>query len=97
MYLPMRGKQGQLTPTPEDVARIAGGGPFQSMSCLTRCGPSPRFCSIDADKRVAHCSYTTERRRLATLDAAGLQAALTGLGLAHCSLALAGDLLRRPN
>ncbi|PRP97343.1 radical SAM protein [Enhygromyxa salina] len=80
MFLPMRGTD---TPTPADVARVAG-APFQSMTCLSACGPSPRFCSVGADKTVGHCSYTVARRRLPSLDAAGLVAALDGLGLSFC-------------
>jgi molybdenum cofactor biosynthesis enzyme MoaA len=81
VYLPMRGRD---TPTPAEVSAVAGGGPFQSMSCLTACGKSPRFCSVGWDKRVAWCSYTTTRAALAELTYAGLEAALDGLGLEFC-------------
>jgi MoaA/NifB/PqqE/SkfB family radical SAM enzyme len=81
VYLPMRG---QDTPTPREVATVAGDLPFQSMSCLSACGRSPRFCSIGWDKTVAWCSYTRTRAPLAELTYEGLQAALTGLGLAFC-------------
>jgi MoaA/NifB/PqqE/SkfB family radical SAM enzyme len=81
VYLPMRG---QDTPTPAEVAQVAGGRPFQSMSCLTACGPSPRFCSVGWDKTVAWCSYTVTRAPLRVLTYDGLQAALTGLGLTFC-------------
>lgn len=80
MFLPMRGSD---TPTPDEIAALAG-APFQSMTCLNECGRSPRFCSIGADKSVAHCSYTQERRVLTRLNAAGLSEALRGLGLAFC-------------
>ena len=36
VYLPMRG---QDTPTPAEVASVAGGQPFQSMTCLTAVRP----------------------------------------------------------
>jgi sulfatase maturation enzyme AslB (radical SAM superfamily) len=81
VYLPMRG---QDTPTPQEVADVAGRLPFQSMSCLTACGKSPRFCSIGWDKTVAWCSYTRSRAPLKTLSHAGLQEALSGLGLEFC-------------
>lgn len=80
VYLPMRG---QDTPSAEAIAAVAG-GPFQSMSCLTRCASSPRFCSVSWDRRVAWCSYTAARRPLAELSYAGLVKALEGLGLEFC-------------
>ena len=86
VYLPMRG---QDTPTPKQVARVAG-GPFQSMTCLSACGKSPRFCSMRWDGSVAWCSYTETRRQLEEFSHAGLIAALNGLGLAFC-----GDDQRR--
>jgi hypothetical protein len=80
VYLPSRI---QDTPTPAEVAQVAG-GPFQSMSCLMTCGKSPRFCSIGWDKTVAWCSYTQTRVPLPALTHRGLQAALEGLGLTFC-------------
>jgi MoaA/NifB/PqqE/SkfB family radical SAM enzyme len=80
IYLPMRGSD---TPTPNEVAAVAG-GPFQSMSCLTACARSERFCSVRWDKTVAWCSYTVTRAALAEPTFAGLEAALTGLGLTFC-------------
>jgi sulfatase maturation enzyme AslB (radical SAM superfamily) len=81
VYLPMRGTD---TPTPQEVARVAGNGPFQSMSCLAGCAKSPRFCSIGWDQSVAWCSYTSARVPLRELSHAGLLAALDGLGLIFC-------------
>jgi molybdenum cofactor biosynthesis enzyme MoaA len=81
VYLPMRG---QDTPSPREVAAVAGDQPFQSMSCLTGCGRSPRFCSVGWDRTVAWCSYTRTRAPLRALTYAGLQAALDGLGLEFC-------------
>ena len=81
VYLPMRG---QDTPTPDELAEVAGRTPFQSMTCLTQCGPSPRFVSIGWDKTVAWCSYTTSRHALPELSHQGLSRALTGLGLEFC-------------
>src|SRR5262249_12558577 len=80
VYLPMRVRD---TPTPDEMGRVAG-GLFQSMSCLMKCGRSPRFCSIGWDKSVAWCSYTATRAPLRELTYAGLTAALTGLGLEFC-------------
>jgi sulfatase maturation enzyme AslB (radical SAM superfamily) len=57
VLLPMRG---QDTPSATEVAQVAGGGAFQSMTCLMACGKSPRFCSIAWDKTVAWCSYTRD-------------------------------------
>jgi sulfatase maturation enzyme AslB (radical SAM superfamily) len=81
VYLPMRGRD---TPTPREVAAVAGKLPFQSMTCLTACGRSPRFCSIGWDRTVAWCSYTRTRVPLGTLTYEGLTAALNGLGLEFC-------------
>jgi sulfatase maturation enzyme AslB (radical SAM superfamily) len=81
VYLPMRGRD---TPTPTELAAVAGNSPFQSMTCLTRCGPSPRFASIGWDRSVAWCSYTMTRRQLPELTHAGLVAAMDGLGLEFC-------------
>lgn len=80
VYLPMRG---QDTPSPREIADVAA-GPFQSMTCLSVCGPSPRFASLRWDKTVAWCSYTTTRRPLDALSYAALARALEGLGLAFC-------------
>ena len=81
VYLPMRGRD---TPTPDELADVAGRTPFQSMTCLTKCGPSPRFASIGWDKSVAWCSYTVSRQPLPELTYAGLLAAMDGLGLEFC-------------
>jgi hypothetical protein len=95
VYLPMRGRD---TPTPAELADVAGRTPFQSMTCLTRCGPSPRFASIGWDRQVAWCSYTRTRRPLAKLTYAGLAAAMDGLGLEFCGSAndVAEPVGRRP-
>jgi len=81
VYLPMRG---QDTPTPDELAEVAGRIPFQSMTCLTQCGPSPRFASIGWDKTFAWCSYTTSRHTLSALSYDGLSRAMNGLGLEFC-------------
>jgi hypothetical protein len=81
VYLPQRG--GATSPSASEVAQVAR-GPFQSMTCLSACGPSPRFCSISWDRQAAWCSYTATRRCLDSPTYAALQAALDGLGLSHC-------------
>jgi hypothetical protein len=81
VYLPMRIRD---TPTPEEMAQVAGAQHFQSMSCLMGCGRSPRFCSIAWDRSVAWCSYTTTRRILPAPTFRGLQEALSDLGLEFC-------------
>jgi sulfatase maturation enzyme AslB (radical SAM superfamily) len=81
VFLPMRGAD---TPTPQQIAQVAGGWKFQSMSCLAACGRSPRFCSISWDKQVGWCSYTMAKRGLRSLTAAGLEEALEGLPLVFC-------------
>lgn len=86
VYLPMRGAD---PPTPREIAAVAGGR-FQSMSCLPACAASPRFASIGWDRTVAWCSYTTTRRPLTTLTAAGLTDALAGLGLRYCGEEMRG-------
>ena len=82
VFLPMRGSD---TPTAEEVARVAAGGPFQSMTCLRGCGKSARFASIAADRTAAWCSYTRTRRRLEAPTHAALVRALDGLGLEPCA------------
>lgn len=84
VYLPMRGAD---TPTPSEVASIAG-GPFQSMTCLRACGRSERFVSVAADRTVAWCSYTRSRRRLEALTYRAVATALEGLELEPCDGAL---------
>lgn len=81
VYLPMRGTD---TPTPQEMAKVAGSSHFQSMTCLLVSGKSSRFCSIGWDKQVGWCSYTIARRKLSSLTAAGLATALTDLPLVFC-------------
>lgn len=95
VYLPMRG---QDTPTPDQLAAVAG-GPFQSMTCLSGCAASPRFCSIGWDRSVAWCSYTRSRRALAKPTYASMLDALLGLPLDYCGPETTDPLvtLRRPS
>lgn len=86
VYLPMRGP-GDDAPGDRDVASVAA-GPFQSMTCLTGCGKSPRFASVAHDRTAAWCSYTQTRQVLRASTWAALVEALTagdgGLGLKPC-------------
>jgi hypothetical protein len=93
VYLPRRGP-GAATPSPQEMARVAGGEKFQSMSCLSQCAASPRFATIDWQKQVAHCSYTLSRRPLPELSWRGVVNALAGLGLRYCGDGVVGDLQR---
>lgn len=81
VYLPMRGKD---TPTPSQLAQVAGDKSFQSMTCLFECGRSPRFACIGWDKQVAWCSYTGSRRTMTELSFTGLTTVLQNLGLQFC-------------
>lgn len=81
VFLPMRGTD---TPSPKEIAWVANGQPFQSMSCLMACKSSPRFCAISWDKQVAWCSYTVARRPLPALTANALELALQELPLVFC-------------
>lgn len=80
IYLPMRGMD---TPSPADIASVAV-HPFQSTTCLGHCGKSPRFISIDSERKAAWCSYTTSRCTLEQPTWADLHAAMKGLGLKPC-------------
>lgn len=82
VYLPMRGLD---SPTPQQVADVAGKEPFQSMTCLTNCQKSDRFCAVTWDKKVAWCSYTSAQRPLEALTAKALDRALQDLPLIFCS------------
>jgi len=83
IYLPLRGDPGD-TPTPEEIGTVAGGDAFQSTSCLLRCAPSPRFCSVRWDRTAAWCSYTSRRRPLVAPTFEALAAVLSGLGVRYC-------------
>lgn len=92
VYLPMRGHD---TPTPRQLARVAGAVSFQSMTCLLACARSARFCSIGWDQAAAWCSYTRSRRPLATPTFAALREALSDLDLEFCGNADAVVPLRK--
>lgn len=72
------------TPTPKQLARIAGGKPFQSPSCLLKCAPPQDFCSVSWDKKVNFCSYAAGKQPLQTLDYQGLMVALANVEFKQC-------------
>ena len=64
------------TPTPKQLASVAGGKPFQSPSCLLKCQRPTNFCSVSWDKKVNSCSFAPNKVPLETLDYEGLIKAL---------------------
>ena len=93
VLLPLRGDSAADTPSPREIASVAGDPRFRSTSCLTHCHASPRFASIGWDKTVAWCSYTRDRRPLPELTASGLARALLDLPLTPCAVAARQDHL----
>lgn len=73
ILVPMRFQE---TPSPEELAMVSGGRPFQSPSCLLHCQPPDNFVSVSWDKKVNFCSYAGGKQPLETLDYAGLIKAL---------------------
>lgn len=72
------------TPTPKQLASIAGGKPFQSPSCLLACKRPENFCSVSWDKKVNSCSFASNKEALETLDYAGLVNALGKIKWEKC-------------
>ncbi len=72
------------TPTPKQLATIAGGKPFQSPSCLLKCAPPQDFCSVSWDKKVNFCSYAAGKQPLQTHDYQGLMSALERVKFGSC-------------
>lgn len=72
------------TPTPKQLASVAGGKPFQSPSCLLACKRPENFCSVSWDKKVNSCSFAPNKEPLETLDYAGLTSALGKIKWAKC-------------
>lgn len=64
------------TPTPKQLATVAGGKPFQSPSCLLKCIRPKEFCSISWDKKVNSCSYALGKQPLHSLSYQGMIDAL---------------------
>jgi len=72
------------TPTPKQLASVAGGKPFQSPSCLLACKRPEDFCSVSWDKKASSCSFAPCKEPLETLDYNGLQQALARLNWKSC-------------
>ncbi len=67
------------TPTPKQLASVAGGKAFQSPSCLLKCERPADFVSVSFDKKVNSCSYANGKQALKTLDYKGLIEALNAV------------------
>lgn len=72
------------TPTPKQLATVAGGKPFQSPSCLLGCKRPAEFVSVSWDKKVNSCSYAPNKECLKTLDFKGLTEALRAVDWKSC-------------
>lgn len=72
------------TPTPKQMASVAGGKPFQSPSCLLGCKRPDNFCSVSWDKKVCSCSFAPCKEPLETLDYNGLRKALDKVNWTSC-------------
>ena len=72
------------TPTPKQLASVAGGKPFQSPSCLLKCLRPTNFCSVSWDKKVNSCSFAPNKVPLRTLDFAGMTDALESVKWKSC-------------
>ncbi len=72
------------TPTPKQLASVAGGKPFQSPSCLLKCNRPSDFCSVSWDKKVNSCSFAPGKMQLQTLDYNGLVQALESVAWTSC-------------
>lgn len=72
------------TPTPKQLASIAGGKPFQSPSCLLGCKRPENFVSVSWDKKVNSCSYAPNKQALKSLDYKGMTEALNNVIWKSC-------------
>ena len=72
------------TPTPKQLASVAGGKPFQSPSCLLACKRPENFCSVSWDKKVNSCSFAPNKMPLETFDYNGLIKALGKVEWRRC-------------
>jgi len=73
------------TPTPKQLALVAGGKPFQSPSCLLGCKRPSNFCSVSWDKKANSCSFAPDKQPLLTLDYQGLLDALNKVNWHSCN------------
>ena len=72
------------TPTPKQLASVAGGKPFQSPSCLLACKRPENFCSVSWDKKVNSCSFAPNKNALESIDFKGLSEALSKVNWKRC-------------
>lgn len=72
------------TPSPQQLAEVAGGCPFQSPSCLLTCRRPCNFVSVSWDKKVNFCSFAGGKQPLPTLDYEGLMDALSKVKFESC-------------
>ena len=72
------------TPTPQQLASVTEGEPFQSPSCLLRCERPKQFASISWDKKVNWCSYAGGKQSLESLNFQGLINALQKVSFTSC-------------
>lgn len=82
ILLPMRYS---LTPTPGQLAAVAGGEKFQCASCLLQCERPQTFASVTWDKKANSCSYAGGKQPLPSLTYQGLQEALNQVNFAPCT------------
>ena len=72
------------TPTPKQLASVAGNKPFQSPSCVLKCQRPKNFCSVSWNKMVNSCSFATGKQLLETLDYNGLISSLDKVNWNSC-------------
>ena len=72
------------TPSPKQLASVAGNKPFQSPSCLLNCQRPANFCSVSWDKKVNSCSFAGGKQSLGSLDYQGLCQALETVKWKSC-------------
>ena len=72
------------TPTPQQMASVTSGKPFQSPSCLLKCQRPSNFCSVSWDKKVNSCSFAPGKVPLESLDYDGLEKALKQVNWKSC-------------
>ena len=72
------------TPTPKELASVAGDKPFQSPSCLLKCQRPTHFCSVSWDKKVNSCSFASGKQSMEVLCYNGLITALSKVVWKSC-------------
>ena len=72
-------------PSPQQLAEIACGKPFQSPSCLAGCKRPTEFCFVSWDKKVNWCSYASGKQPLKRLSYQGLMDALNQVEFGCCN------------